>query len=541
MEQNNIIAVAQTRVSTEKQISNTSLGYQEQEIIRHCNHNKISLIKIFKEEGDSGYSYADRKDLQQALDFCTDYVYSGKHIDYFITYKIDRFTRNQDDFRWFVTRLYDLGIKLRSVIENFDDSIEGEFIRDFYALVADKDRKDLLRKLGNGHANTYRAGFWPNNPPLGYKKPDTFSSTVRPCVPDEKTYHIIKYGWELLLTGDYTLAMIIQRINMMGFAHPKSGNPIKKANMSLIFRNKFYAGYCELHQRKSRYADFDVALRKGEWYQYRMIELDEWYIAQDILIKNSKQKTMKKAKVNPNFILSKVLRCNKCGNVLTGYYAKKIHGYYKCNLPHKAGHDHIKQADVENAFMNFLQSIKVDQPFKDSYKKFLDVVYNTDTFEQKDLADNYRKNIDNAQKKIQSIINLMENEVYSVEIGKEKIRHEESILAYNERLLAESLNSPGSKVEVIDNLVNQLERFPQIFNSLSPEQKVTFCYKLFPKGLTYTGNKISNPEKSPALKFIWTIRDDLNDLVRCTGHKSNLRKYKQILIDTINWADNFKF
>ena len=86
-------AIVYCRVSTRDQVDGYSLGAQEQVCLAFAEKNEIDVIKIFREEGESAKT-ADRTQLLKALEFCRDHK---RGVDYFLVYKLDRFSRNVAD------------------------------------------------------------------------------------------------------------------------------------------------------------------------------------------------------------------------------------------------------------------------------------------------------------------------------------------------------------------------------------------------------------------------------------------------------------
>src|SRR5579863_8303533 len=82
-------AVGYTRISTQDQ-SRYSLEYQEEAIRDYCHRNHIELTALFKDNGESSYSF-DRPDYQAVEAFIK--KHKGKN-QYFIIMDHDRFSRN---------------------------------------------------------------------------------------------------------------------------------------------------------------------------------------------------------------------------------------------------------------------------------------------------------------------------------------------------------------------------------------------------------------------------------------------------------------
>lgn len=112
-------AVIYTRVSSPRQVENFSLDAQEDICKEFClKHLKdcVPEDRIFREEGESAKT-ADRTQLKKMLKYCSK---NRKEIRYVVVYKIDRFSRNMNDFLALKMVLAKLEIKLLSATEPID-------------------------------------------------------------------------------------------------------------------------------------------------------------------------------------------------------------------------------------------------------------------------------------------------------------------------------------------------------------------------------------------------------------------------------------
>lgn len=512
-------AVAQLRVSSPGQLENTSLRTQEKEIKSYVKKYGIELVKLFNEEAVSGASLGKRVDLMKALDFCAD---KRNKIDLFITYRINRFTRDNRDYNWFMQQLDDIGVRLISCTEYFDESIEGEFNRDLNALLADRDRKDIIRKLGTGQVERYKEGKWPNNVPAGYMKENVYAEKCRDVIPDPERYPLIKTAWDMLLTGQYSSVEILDHLNNNLGYKTRKGKVLSKQTLSAIFANPFYAGHTRVRQRKSKYVNFEVPLAPAEHIKYKMIDISEWYKAQEILDKKAKAKYMKYNTANPQFELVKLLRCKNCGSILTGSFNKqKQRGYYRCYNSECSKNQSISQETVERIFFDFLESVKPEQTFIDGFERFLRVSYQSKDNVHLELAKAYEDQIEGLERKIVRIKEAYDAGSYTLEEMESKVRAAEEEIKGKGVLLKECLKPSQNSEKIIESNIKYLQHLPDHWRKLSPESKIRFHQILFPKGLVYNGDnksgEICNHEKSFILQYIWRVREDLEKMVMRAG------------------------
>src|SRR5437016_5313529 len=88
-------AVIYCRVSTKEQVEEGNSLITQQRICReYAIKNGYEIAHVFIEQGESAKT-AERTELQKLLNFCAN---RKNHIQAIIAYKIDRISRNTDDY-----------------------------------------------------------------------------------------------------------------------------------------------------------------------------------------------------------------------------------------------------------------------------------------------------------------------------------------------------------------------------------------------------------------------------------------------------------
>lgn len=134
------------RVSSAAQVDNTSLESQENACKDYAAREGVEVTKVFIEKGESAKT-AQRTEFQKALGFCGD---KKNHISYFIVYKLDRFSRNQNDHAITRALLKKNGISLRSVTEPINDSSTGRMMEGIISVFAEFDNNVRTERSTNG-------------------------------------------------------------------------------------------------------------------------------------------------------------------------------------------------------------------------------------------------------------------------------------------------------------------------------------------------------------------------------------------------------
>src|SRR5690606_36550660 len=97
-----IRAYAYVRVSTNKQLDNTSIEQQIEAIEKYCKENNIILVKIFIEEPASGEGFSNRHEFKKMF---YDVFQEENNIDSIIVFKQDRISRSSLDSQYIFNRL----------------------------------------------------------------------------------------------------------------------------------------------------------------------------------------------------------------------------------------------------------------------------------------------------------------------------------------------------------------------------------------------------------------------------------------------------
>ena len=245
-----------------------------------------------------------------------------------ICWKMDRLSRNPQESGILQQLLQDKVIKSiitsdkeykpddNALILSVENGVSNQFIRDL--------RNNTLRGL----KNKVEKGWAPIIAPQGYLN-DTESKTI---VPDPERFDLIRQVWDLMLTGAYSPAEILDKANEeWGYKTRKMkrrGNrPMSSSEIYTIYNNIFYTGMFE-------YA--------GEIYQGKhipMITMSEFEKVRAKLHVNTSPRTSKH-----EFAFTNLIKCPSCGCSFTAEKKRKTlkstgetkeYIYYRCTRKSK--------------------------------------------------------------------------------------------------------------------------------------------------------------------------------------------------------------
>lgn len=322
------------RVSTEEQAEKGySLDAQEKLCRNFAQRDHYRVAGVYRDEGKSG-TKLDRPALQELLSRCT----GDSQIDAVIIQETDRLARNTKDHLTIKAVLKKAGTKLISVAQPMlDDSPEGMMIDTILASV-NQFQSDLnSRKTKRGMQERFDQGWWPALAPLGYTNTVASGSVAtdkaaRIIGKDESRWGLLRYGFQLYLTGNYAVAEVNDILYEKGL-YSKQGKKLSHSIMDAILKNPFYAGVMK----------WDGQERKGA--HEPMITIEEHKRILQILDAHNLHACRRR---KHRFLLRGFVFCNICGHRYTAeIHQRKKKSYYHC----------ASQRVHSNRYQNVLASV----------------------------------------------------------------------------------------------------------------------------------------------------------------------------------------
>lgn len=189
--------------------------------------------------------------------------------------------------------------------------------------VANQFILDLSKNVKRGMQRRIEAGWKGGLAPAGYIN-ELYNHTI---IKDEARFSLIRKAWDLMLTGNYTVPIVLEKLNNeWGFITLKRKNlggvPLAMSALYKIFTNIFYTG---------------MFLHKGQLFQGKhtpMITFDEFDRVQSLLGKKGKPRPK-----THHFAFTGMIRCGECDCLHTAETKKKIikstgktkeYTYYHC-------------------------------------------------------------------------------------------------------------------------------------------------------------------------------------------------------------------
>jgi site-specific DNA recombinase len=302
-----------TRVSTDTQseIKFNSCESQKEQILAFIKtQTDMEPTKYYEDAGYSG-SNLNRPGLQNIL-----HDISKGVIDSVLVYKIDRLTRSPKDFYHLMEEFDKYGVSFISTTQRFDTSTAtGRLIRNIMLDFAQFEREMTVERTKDKMYQRARKGLWNGGiPPFGYVRED------KKLIINKSEAECVREAFEAFIQTR-SLASVRKLINSK--YQTRAGKKFSKSSIFVMLRNPAYSG-------KMKYGSeqFD-----GE---HEAIIPEGKFLKAQSLMKESEPRT--ETKINREYLLTGLIRCQECGSIMTPTYTKKTKTdglaeyvyYYRC-------------------------------------------------------------------------------------------------------------------------------------------------------------------------------------------------------------------
>ncbi len=493
-------AVIYCRVSTKEQVDEgNSLNTQERVCLDYANKNDYEIASIFVEEGESAKT-ALRPELQKMMKYCT---LNRKSIDTLIIYKIDRLSRNTDDYSQLRVFFNSLGIKIVSTSERFENNSVGRFVENMLANVAQLDNDVRAERCRGGMIDGVRAGRYVFIAPVGYK--NGVLNGEKNIIIDKEKSPFVKRIYELLATGLYLPEEVRKIITAEG-AMLGSNKRISKQYFHRIIRNKVYKGIIDIN-------GFDLGEVKGSFEPIISEELFDK--VQFVLCKNGKTKAGYNTN-NPDFPLKGLIRSDK-GHKLDGSWSK---GNGRQRLPYyrfRGLNGYNTKRDVlEDKFKVYLKDFEFKKDFIELLKESLVVNWEHRNQSNKQLKRLTEKKISELKLRQELIINKNLKDIIDDDLAREqlsKIKNEISGLM----IKIQDYEGTENIQDVLDCSLNFMQNLSKEIETLKIKQRQDLQWFLFPEGILFDGNKLRTQRTALILDTKMTSLSEKSSMVDPKG------------------------
>jgi site-specific DNA recombinase len=342
--------------SNEQAIKALNLENQEGTCREHCQRQGWPVVERFLDR-HSARNAVDRPEFQRMVAYCR--ANPGK-IRYIVVFDLSRFARNVADQGVAMAELRRCGITLHSVREpNIDDTAAGQLAANILGTLNQYMTDSLSANMKVKMRQSAEKGRWPGLASLGYK--NIGGNSGPNIVPDVDRARHIKRAFELIRTDRYKQADVLDIVIKEGFITAK-GKPVSMQTFQKILRNPIYAGWVTRPSDET----FEPVVGLHE-------PIISWELLDEVqaLLDGRTRPPTPKRKVNPDFPLKCFIRCESCGNPLTGGNNKgktKWYRRYWCYRP-ACRAVNILADELEDRFVNLLGRLRPAPGDDDSISK----------------------------------------------------------------------------------------------------------------------------------------------------------------------------
>jgi DNA invertase Pin-like site-specific DNA recombinase len=492
------------RVSTSDQAERGfSLENQKDVCLKYADKEDFEVVKLFSDEGESAKT-TDRPGLQDMLKFCAT---KKNNINFVVIYKLDRLTRNTQDFYEIKSFLKDLGINILSATEAINETSSGKFLGNIMASVAQLDNDMRSERVKQGMINCVESGRLPHRPPFGYIN-FTHPDGKKDIILDPERSELVQLVLTEFSKGIYLSEELRQKVTKLGLRN-KTGKPISAQLIHKILNNKFYYGVIKYQEQ-----EFIGS-------QPKMIDEGTYIKNQQLLRKTTKGDAESNARSTEDFPLRHLVICSFCGRPLTaGYSVGKMggrYGYYRCYYKKCTATKAVAKDKLEDAFKLFLNDVTPKKQLLDAFKAVIIDVWQNRYKDINTIHNHILDEVGNLQSQKGKILDLIKKELIS------EADFKTEFAKVNDMIANKNLELDQSKLEEydIDRAVNYVFDFittlPEFWSRANYWQKLKLMGLIFPEKPVYNYLRFTTPRTS----HIFQVKQYENTLSGASNNRSS--------------------
>ena len=358
--QKQIKAIAYIRVSSEKQVENYSLDFQDRILKRYAETNNIKLVSVFREEGYYATN-TNRPAYKEMIKYLEE-----NDIDVILVHKLDRLHRDETNIFNDLKRFRESKIKVIAVADGIDTSDDSAGLATaMLAAIGANFSRNLSRETRKGLTsaaeNCLHTG---GKPPYGFKLDrETMLLEI-----DETTAPAVRKMFELYADG-FGTSDIIKWLKEHGYKTAK-GNDFKANALNEIFHNEKYRGCYTWDKVLAKDADGhrNTHGRKDEYIKIEggcpaIVSEEIFNKVQDRLKENANKANNRTP--DRYYSLTGIIFCN-CGSPMCGSISySKGRRYHKYNCIKKCGNKPIRAEYIELFVINAISTCIFSEPNKE--------------------------------------------------------------------------------------------------------------------------------------------------------------------------------
>ena len=405
--------VIYARVSSDAQDVNNSIEAQIAECQEFAKRHNITIIKIYIEEAETGL-VSSRPKFQEMIH---DGTAKEKPFDVIIVWKFSRFSRDKFDNAIYKNRLKRRGVRIISIKEPIDDSPAGQMMEDMIESMDAFYSANLSQDVRRGQRHVALRGYYPGNfAPYGYKikkVQEEGGKAVHNIFVKDPPHDAIVRRIILELGAGQSINTVRDDLIADGIPAPKGGR-WSESSIHQMAHNLHYAGYI-VWGVSSKSGDPPVI---AEGRHEPIVSKEELDLAIEVLASKFHE-VINPRQVSSEYMLTSMLRCDLCGQKLTGKYSKHAGlRYYVCT--------NRKKHAIAGCELPFVNAANCDQ---EVLRIILDDLLSTENLQA--AMDIIGKELSGPYEQQATTVRILEDQIQKVQEQQERVMQAYETGAYS--------------------------------------------------------------------------------------------------------------
>ena len=463
-------AVIYCRVSTKEQVEEgNSLATQERICKEYAVSNDFEIVETYREQGESAKT-ADRTELQKLLTYCS---IKKNGIKIVIIYKLDRLSRNTDDYSQLRLMLKRYGVEIKSTSEHFENTPVGRFMENTLANISQFDNDIRAERCSGGMKEAIREGRYVWKAPIGY---DNVRVCGRATIGKNLTMSpLVLRAFEMVASNTCSVEEAYRVMTKEGLT--RNGKPLVNSYFRELLINELYSGWVN---------------KFGERHKglFEPIVSDELFAQVQRVLKYKGKLNAPHITDHPDFPLRRFI-VNENNKKLTGSWSKGRTQKYPYYRFERSGGYNYNRDKFEKAFMGYMDSFSLDNEHYQKLTRFIkDELIAREQVEQRE-SENLQKHIQELNTRQTILIKKNVDGVISDAILKQQL---DSIDMELTNAHASLFKASDAKVD-IDEAVAYLKPYFKapsvVWLNSKPQTKLALLRFQFPLGCTISYHLLS--------------------------------------------------
>lgn len=493
------------RVSTEEQVSNLSLDTQEAECRALCAKRGWTIAEVFREEGASAKTL-ERPQMQRLL------AYVGRskgRIKHVVFLRVDRLSRNRDDFYLLRHALRRHGVGLVSAREEIgDDSISAMIVETFSVLQANVDNLIRASRSRQGMQEAVRRGRWVWTAPVGYRHAERHDGRAVGLELDPVAAPLVAQAFERVAAGASVDSAY--RAAVAAGLRGARGGPIGRQTFHSMLSRPIYCGRLEV-------ASWEIA---SESAAPAIVSENTWMRARQAVATRVRPRVATASL--EDFPLRGVARCS-CGRKLAAFHARGKTGrrwpYYRCQRCRVQ----VPARELEQAFSTLLNRLALPEPLIRYIDRRISEAIQRQSAETVRLIGAAQKRLGAAERRLEQLLQMrLDGEIQADEYKRTRA----ALLSDRDaaRLDLQDLSAPTAAATPgpASAWVRSLLADPAgVWASTRGDARAELTERLFPSGIEWANGEFSNPSECLLQLPAEALPTSSAEVVHPTGSGSN--------------------